>query len=148
MFFVKIYTKQVFLINKLGLINYFFNRLKLIVLKFVPNIFFLLLFFPVSIILRVISPFFLIRFKPLTSDRIGHFALQSELYLCEKKLKRNSPKQKYIDFFFNNTHQESCNKYFEKLVKKKINIIPYGIGKAFYYLNRLFCFILKKKNIF
>jgi len=148
MFFVKIYTKQVFLINKLGLINYFFDKFELIVFKFIPSIFFLILFFPIALTIRFISPFYLIRFKPIISLRLGHYVAEMELYLCEKKFRINTPKGKYTDFFFN-TYKGSCNKYFDKLLKKKINLIPYRIGNSFFLLNKLFnFFLLKKKNIF
>jgi len=138
---------QKYVINKYGIIFFIINKIKVLLIKHIPNLTLLIIFFPIALTIRFISPFYLIRFEPLISARIGHYASRPELYLCEKKLKINTPKQKYTDFFFN-MYEGSCNKYFEKVLKKKINIIPYRIGRTFYYLNRLFCFILKKNNIF
>ena len=55
---------------------------------------------PLVLILRLIKPFILIRIGGLISSRIGHFAGNVELYLCEKDAGINTPKQKYIDLFY------------------------------------------------
>lgn len=39
---------------------------------------------PVVILVRAIRPLLLIRFGPMMSDRIGHFAANTEVYLCER----------------------------------------------------------------
>lgn len=44
----------------------------------------LLPFVPAVLLVRVLRPVKLIRFGPLRSDRIGHFALNTEIYLCER----------------------------------------------------------------
>ena len=55
---------------------------------------------PFLLIIYSINSKFLIRFQPLMSTRIGHFAGNTELYLCEKEMKINTPKQKYLDLFY------------------------------------------------
>jgi putative glycosyltransferase (TIGR04372 family) len=39
---------------------------------------------PFILFVRALRPFILIRFGPLRSERIGHFALNTEVYLCER----------------------------------------------------------------
>ena len=57
------------------------------------------------------------------SERIGHLAANTELYLCEKKFKINFPKKKHLDIFC--FGKIVSNKYLAALWKKKLNIIPY-----------------------
>jgi len=146
-YFLQKIQAQKYVINKYSIIFFIINKIKVLLIKHIPNLLLLIIFFPIALIIRSISTFCLIRFNPLMAERIGHFAIQSELYLCEKKIKINLPNQKYLDFFFYK-YEGSCNNYFEKLVKKKINIIPYRIGNSFYILNKLFSFFFRKKNIY
>jgi len=139
---------QKYVINKFGIFFFLINKIKVLLIKHIPNLVLLIIFFPLALITRLISSFYLIRFQPVISFRLGHYVAEMELYLCEKKFRINTPKAKYIDFFFN-MYEGSCNNYFEKLLKKKVNLIPYRIGNSFFLLNKLFNFILlKKKNIF
>ena len=39
---------------------------------------------PSLLIIRLISPFFLIRIAQLRNTKIGHYTVNVELYLCEK----------------------------------------------------------------
>ena len=43
-----------------------------------------ILLLPVIFIVRIIRPFILIRFGTLCSSRIGHYAANTEIYLCER----------------------------------------------------------------
>ena len=52
------------------------------------------------LIMRLIRPWLLVRLGSLISTRIGHFALNTELYLCEYKAGINVPSQRHIDIFF------------------------------------------------
>jgi putative glycosyltransferase (TIGR04372 family) len=56
--------------------------------------------FLIVIIIRIIRPFILIRYGNLFSYRIGHFAGNTELYLCEKDAKINKPQKYTLDFFY------------------------------------------------
>lgn len=47
------------------------------------------IFFPLLILLIIIFPFIKIKIGYLRSDRIGHFTVNTELYLLEKKKKKN-----------------------------------------------------------
>ena len=55
---------------------------------------------PTVLIIRFIRPWLLVRLWGLISTRIGHFALNTELYLCEYKAGINKPSQRHIDIFF------------------------------------------------
>ena len=54
----------------------------------------------VVLIIRFIRPWLLVRFEGLFSTRIGHFAANTELYLCERDACINIPTQRYIDIFY------------------------------------------------
>lgn len=58
----------------------------------------LLLLLPLVVLIRVLRPLVLIRFGPLQSERIGHFAANTELYLCERDAGLQDPKA--IDIFY------------------------------------------------
>ena len=55
---------------------------------------------PTVLIMRLIQPWLLVRLGCLISTRIGHFAINTELYLCEYKAGINVPSQRHIDIFF------------------------------------------------
>ena len=57
-----------------------------------------LLFIPFVIMIRFLKPFIFIRFGFLKSNRIGHFAANTEVYLCERN--QNILTKKYKDFFY------------------------------------------------
>ena len=55
---------------------------------------------PTLIIIRLISPWYLVRFGGILSSRIGHFSVNTELYCCEIESGINKPKQSYLDLFY------------------------------------------------
>ena len=57
----------------------------------------LMLAVPVVIVVRLISPFFLVRFGPLRG-RLGHLALNTELYMCERDA--GLDKRPALDLFY------------------------------------------------
>jgi len=48
------------------------------------KVFFALPFVPFAIIIRILRPIKVIRMGKLITDRLGHFAFEPELYLCER----------------------------------------------------------------
>ena len=52
------------------------------------------------IFIRFLRPWLLIRLHPLIGTRIGHFAANTELYLCERDAGINVPQQRYVDLSF------------------------------------------------
>jgi len=84
------------------------------------------LFLPIglvlSLLLRAIRPWVLIRIGKLTSERIGHFAADTELYLCEKNAGMHDINKRCIEIWYNNW--PICNKQLERMWRRKITILP------------------------
>ena len=55
---------------------------------------------PVVLALRLIRPWLLVRFCALASSSMGHFAANTELYLCEYDAGVNRPARRHIDLFY------------------------------------------------
>ena len=92
----------------------------------------ILLCIPFVILIRFLKPFIFIRFGFLKSNRIGHFAINTELYLCEKKNKVE--KGKVFDFFY--LKQPVSNRQLLKMWKhEKLKI--YQIFKYIGMANRM-----------
>ena len=113
------------------------------------NIFWQQFFFPFSvffvIIIRILKPFILIRYSYIKSTRIGHFVEDLDYYLCAKNEKLFTPQQTHIDIFYVNTYV--CNKFFLKLLKKKIIILPRFIMHPVDKINRFFDRIIDSQDI-
>ena len=81
-----------------------------------------LISFPIVIIIRLIRPWFLIRWGELISSRIGHFSINVELYCCEQEAGINVPSQKYLDLFY--LKKFICNRQLEKMWRRQLLILP------------------------
>ncbi|MBU1932044.1 TIGR04372 family glycosyltransferase [Patescibacteria group bacterium] len=55
---------------------------------------------PVVLLIRLLRPFIVIRFGQLVSHRIGHFAGNTEVYLCERDAGINVPRQSFMDIWY------------------------------------------------
>lgn len=55
---------------------------------------------PVVLFIRLLCPFVVIRFGELFSERIGHFAGNTELYLCEHDAGINVPHKPFMDIWY------------------------------------------------
>lgn len=80
-------------------------------------------FLPIALlalpIIRLIRGAILIRCGDIVTRHIGHFALNTELYLCEKDKNINRPRGKYIDMpFFPSS--PACNSQLLKMWKRVI----------------------------
>jgi len=92
---------------------------------------------PFIIILRLIRPWLLIRFGGMISSQIGHFAANTEIYLCEKDAGVNVPKQRYIDILFF-AYKPLCNRELAKMWKRVLpHVWPYWISAPIVKGNRL-----------
>lgn len=56
------------------------------------------IFVPVIWLIRLLKPIVRIRFGGLFSERIGHLAIETDMYLCQKELGKIPART--IDFFF------------------------------------------------
>jgi putative glycosyltransferase (TIGR04372 family) len=113
----------------------FYFKIKIVLYHFI-NIPLYFLSIPVIILTRIISPFYIIRFGKLNSSRIGHFAANTELYLCEQKIGINKPTKPYIDIFYY-TDYPACNTYLAKKWKKILFVWPKIIIYPLIFVNRL-----------
>ena len=82
--------------------------------------------------LKILSVFILVRISPLFSSRIGHFAANTELYLCERKFKINVPKSRFIDVFFLENNISNYQLY--QMWNRKLILLPRW---PLYYIHKL-----------
>ncbi len=98
------------------------------------------LFIPVAVItlpiIRIIRPWLLIRWGNLISHALGHFALNTELYLCERDHHVNRPKQRYIDFPYFGDPRVS-NTYLMKMWRRTFKTFPPAPLQALEWVNNV-----------
>ncbi|UCD54973.1 MAG: TIGR04372 family glycosyltransferase [Candidatus Omnitrophota bacterium] len=73
---------------------------------------------PAVLVIRILRPFVLIRFGKLLSDRIGHFAINTEEYLCEKDAGMYG--RRIFDIFY--TVKPICNQQLKKMWSRILHI--------------------------
>lgn len=78
---------------------------------------------PIVIVVRLLRPFVLIRFGRLVSGRIGHYAVNTEMYLCERELGLSG--EKGIDIFFNDMFNV-CNRQLSRMWGRVIPVSPFA----------------------
>ena len=95
---------------------------------------------PVSLLLfvlmRLVRTGLLIRLNPVVSSRLGHFACNTELYLCEKDAGINMPSQRYLDLSYYAGPLVS-NAQLGKMWKRQLSVWPAWLLDPVYRLNRL-----------
>ena len=89
-----------------------------------------LLAIPVVILVRLLRPIVVIRFGPLRSKRIGHFAANTELYLCERDAGMHG--RRVYDFFYH--RMPICNQQLAKMWARVLHI--YSVNRYFDKANR------------
>lgn len=87
--------------------------------KFGAGCFFLLAV-PAVLLVRIISPFFLIRFGRLGSNRIGHLAGNTEMYLAARDLE--PPVRPTLDVFYHT--DEISNQQLKKMIERCLHVFP------------------------
>jgi len=90
---------------------------------------------PAVMVVRLIRPLLLVRFGFLYGNRIGHFAANTELYLCERDAGINVPQQRYVDLFY--MVPPVCNQQLAKMWKRIMHIWPIWILAPIIRINRL-----------
>ena len=83
--------------------------------KAIPGV---LISIPIILLVRLIRPLIFFRFGNINSGRIGHFALDIELYLAEKELGLHPNRS--VDLF--SFGRPPCNKQFANMCEKKLFI--------------------------
>jgi putative glycosyltransferase (TIGR04372 family) len=86
----------------------------------------LLLAIPVSLIslllIFILRPLIKIRIGFLRSDRIGHFATNTELYLCEREVNQRDHKRSLDLLYF---AREPCNQQLARMWARELIILPW-----------------------
>jgi putative glycosyltransferase (TIGR04372 family) len=88
---------------------------------------------PVLVAVRLIRPWLLVRWGVLPSPRIGHFAANTELYLCERDAGINVPNQRHVDIFV--MEPPICNLQLAEMWKRVLHVWP--VWWLFHSLNFL-----------
>lgn len=116
-----------------------FNRKMYILFRYGKNTVFFLFTLPLSIILllvvRSIYPLIIVRMGWLISWRIGHYAGNVDMYLCEKKANINTVHGRSLDVWCDRT--KACNSQLRKMWGREINILPNAILYPVILLNDL-----------
>lgn len=101
-----------------------------------PLYFFLsILAIPAVLMIRIIRPWLLVRWGSLISSRIGHFAANTELYLCEHDAGINVPRQCHMDLFYMG-FKPICNQQLTIMWKRILRIWPSWILTPISLVNR------------
>lgn len=79
-----------------------------------------LLLFPAVVLVRIFSPLVKVRFGGLISGRIGHFAMNTEMYLCQRDVEGSNGR--VIDLFYND--RKVCNRQLEKMWRRVLHVSP------------------------
>ncbi len=94
---------------------------------------------PVLLIIRLVAPFYLIRWHCTQSTRIGHYVENIQIYLAMKQQKKNFlSNRKYLDIFYDRT--SVCNSQIQKMWRrsKKILFLPNWIMDPLNNVNEYF----------
>ena len=91
--------------------------------------------FLILIFIRIIRPLILVRIGNLWSFRIGHFAANTELYLCEKDANINSPHKFIFDFFY--FEEPISNHQLMLMWKRKLIVLPAWLLIRIKIINKL-----------
>jgi putative glycosyltransferase (TIGR04372 family) len=105
-----------------GGVTVLIKKIKLLIVRFLYLPLYILAI-PVVLMIRMIKPWLLVRLGELISSRIGHFAANTELYLCEQDAGINIPSQRYIDIFYM-AHRPICNQQLAIMWQRVLRIWP------------------------
>lgn len=113
-----------------------FNKKLLIIYPHCVLIPMYLLAIPIVLLIRLLGPFYLIRWQGICASRIGQFAANIELYLCEKDKGINLPNRRYFDIFFLE-HMPICNNQLLLMWKRVIRVWPRFIFYPIKIINQI-----------
>ena len=94
-----------------------------------------ILVFPIFVLIRLLRPLVLIRIGKLSSSRIGHFAANTEIYLCERLAGINKPASRCVDLFYVNSR--ISNQQLFKMWQRTIRIWPSYLLAPIYAWNKI-----------
>ena len=105
-------------------------------MKILLKLFLHVLVVPVVLVVRLIRPWLMVRWRGLITSRIGHFAANTEMYLCEQNAGINIPKQRYLDIFYM-ASRPICNEQLAVMWKRVLHIWPTWIMAPIIRVNRM-----------
>jgi putative glycosyltransferase (TIGR04372 family) len=91
---------------------------------------------PAVLVIRLIRPWLLVRWRSMISARIGHFAGNTEMYLCEWDARINMPKQRHVDLCYM-SYGRICNQQLAIMWKRVLRIWPSWILGPISRVNRM-----------
>jgi hypothetical protein len=94
-----------------------------------------LLLIPLVLVLRILSPLIVLRLGTFYSSRIGHFAGNTEVYLCESDAGINRPSQPFLDLFF--YHGPVCNQQLKRMWDRTLRVAPFSLFPIEQILRRI-----------
>ncbi len=80
---------------------------------------------PIVMVIRLMRPWVLVRWDNMPSPRIGHFAANPELYLCERDAGIDIPDHRHIDIFF--MEKPICNQQLAQMWRRVLKVWPHWI---------------------
>lgn len=89
-------------------------------------------FLPIAFFIRIIKPIITIRIGRIIGSRIGHFAFEPEMYLCEKDIGFH---KNCFDIFF--IRESVVNEQLKKMWGRKILIAPKFLILPLYIANKM-----------
>ena len=99
-----------------------FKKIKRLLVIFLKSPLYIIAFI-VVLTFRIIRPLILVRIGSLVSSRMGHFGVNTELYLCEYDAGIDQPSERHIDLFYFKS-LPICNQQLAKMWKRTIHIWP------------------------
>ncbi|MBK69535.1 MAG: hypothetical protein CMF54_07085 [Legionellales bacterium] len=81
----------------------------------------------------LLRPLILFRFGFFHSDRLGHFAVNTEIFFCENIIFRKA-KNKIFDLYY--FPSKPCNKQIAKMISRKVKIYPKFLIRPFCLISR------------
>jgi len=133
MSFAKFISKQIIDIKKGGF-KAFFKKIK-ILLIFILILPLHVMFFPLFILIILISPFAIIRIGKFGTYLFGNLAAIPELYCCTRDERKASNGKHHIDLFFFKINDYVSNKQLKKMWKKELVFLPALILQPIHNIN-------------
>ena len=129
LFKIKVFLKKQFKDIKTYGIKGLFRKFTLLIKLLIKIQVCFLVFFP-CVIIRLISPWIIIRIERISSDNYSSFVGDLARYFCEKKLKINQPKKRHLDLFYIPRGDKIHNKQLAKMWKRKLAMTPQATNSA------------------
>jgi len=131
---VKFINKQIVSIKTYGL-KEFLRKIYLFIKLLINAPIFALAIIP-CIVIRLISPWIIIRIQQIPSSNFGDFVQLTAMYYC--KIKMDQPKKKFVDLLYIHHNDKIFNKQLAKMWKRKLNFFSSYLLDPISRINKLF----------